>query len=96
MDRSWLVCAVGNSAATRGRFGKNINLTPQIFEIRKRQVDRGKANIRDFVDLAREMGVRIERCYAVNRSGTPRETNPGSGLANLFAIQAVFLLGEPA
>ncbi len=52
--------------------------------------------IRDFVDLAREMGVRIERCYAVNRSGTPRETDPGSGLANLFAIQAVFLLGEPA
>jgi methionine biosynthesis protein MetW len=49
--------------------------------------------IRDFVGLADEMGIRIERCYAVGASGTSREVNPASSSANLFAVQAVFLLG---
>ncbi len=48
--------------------------------------------IRDFVELVREMNVGIERCFAVKRSGTYREMDPESTAANLFAIQAVFLL----
>jgi methionine biosynthesis protein MetW len=49
--------------------------------------------IRDFVDLVRNMNIRIERCYAFNPKSTYRQIDPDSGLANLFAVQAVFLLG---
>lgn len=48
--------------------------------------------IRDFVDLARDMGIGIERCFAVTASGATREVNPSSAFVNLFAVQAVFLL----
>jgi methionine biosynthesis protein MetW len=48
--------------------------------------------IRDFVTLAREMGIEIERCFAVGASGTSRKVDPSSASANLFAVQAVFLL----
>ncbi|TWA74532.1 methionine biosynthesis protein MetW [Azospirillum brasilense] len=47
--------------------------------------------IRDFVVLAEEMGIRIERCMIVNRAG--RVTGHAhSGLANLLGEQGVFLL----
>jgi methionine biosynthesis protein MetW len=49
--------------------------------------------IRDFVDLARKLDIRIERCFALNPKSTYREINPDSGWANLTAVQAVFLLG---
>ncbi|MDH3240793.1 MAG: methionine biosynthesis protein MetW [Alphaproteobacteria bacterium] len=49
--------------------------------------------IRDFVALADDMGIPIERCYAVGASGTSRQVDPASASANLFAVQAVFLLG---
>ncbi len=49
--------------------------------------------IRDFVGLAEEMGIPIEKCFAVRASGATREVDPQSSLANLFAVQAVFLLG---
>lgn len=49
--------------------------------------------IRDFVDLARELGTDIERCFAVRASGRYREIDPSSAAANLFAVQAVFVLG---
>lgn len=48
--------------------------------------------IHDLVDLVREMDVTIEHCYAVDRSGSYREVDPSSSMANLFAVQAVFLL----
>lgn len=47
--------------------------------------------IKDFVVLAEEMGIRIERCMIVNRTG--RVTGHAhSGLANLLGEQGVFLL----
>lgn len=47
--------------------------------------------IRDFVVLAEEMGIRIERCMIVDRAG--RVTGHAhSGLANLLGEQGVFLL----
>lgn len=49
--------------------------------------------IRDFVDLARDMGIDIERCFVVGASGRDREIDPSSTYANLFAVQAVFVLG---
>ena len=49
--------------------------------------------IRDFVGLLHEMNIDIERCFAVRASGAHREINPSSAVANLFAVQAVFLLG---
>ncbi|MFM2128580.1 MAG: hypothetical protein RL477_126 [Pseudomonadota bacterium] len=48
--------------------------------------------IRDFVDLATKIDVRIERCFALNARGAYREIDPGSRWANLTAVQAVFLL----
>lgn len=48
--------------------------------------------IGDFVDLADVMGVTIERCFAVYRSGAYRDVAPKSRVANLAAVQAVFLL----
>ena len=49
--------------------------------------------IRDFVGLARAMGIRIERCLVVRKSGAPREVDPEGAGANLLGVQAVFLLG---
>jgi methionine biosynthesis protein MetW len=49
--------------------------------------------IRDFVALARDMNVRIEKCFVVGPKGSYRQTDPDSCTANLFAAQAVFLLG---
>lgn len=47
--------------------------------------------IKDFVVLAEDMGIRIERCMIVN--GTGRVTGHAhSGLANLLGEQGVFLL----
>ncbi|MFC5353850.1 methionine biosynthesis protein MetW [Azospirillum himalayense] len=47
--------------------------------------------IKDFVVLAEEMGIRIERCMIVNDTG--RVTGHAhSGLANLLGEQGVFLL----
>ncbi len=48
--------------------------------------------IRDFVGLAEEMGIDIEKCFAVRASGAYREVDPSSATANLFAVQAVFVL----
>lgn len=48
--------------------------------------------IRDFVDLTEEMEIGIERCFAVSASGRYREIDPASAYANLFAVQAVFVL----
>jgi methionine biosynthesis protein MetW len=50
--------------------------------------------IRDFVALTDEMGIRIERCFAVRASGAYREVDPASSAANLFAVQAVFVLAQ--
>ncbi len=49
--------------------------------------------IRDFVDLVDELDIDIEKCFAVRASGAYREINPSSAVANLFAVQAVFVLG---
>lgn len=50
--------------------------------------------IRDFVGLTEEMGIDIEKCFAVRASGAYREVDPASAAANLFAVQAVFVLGS--
>ncbi len=48
--------------------------------------------IRDFVALGREMDLHVERGLALNGEGRPLSLDPAGGLANLLAVQAVFLL----
>jgi len=48
--------------------------------------------IHDFVALCEELNVAIERCYTVSAAGGIREIAPKSSAANLFGLEAVFLL----
>lgn len=48
--------------------------------------------IRDFVTLARDMKLTVERGLALDGSGRPMKLDPTGGLANLCAEQALFLL----
>ncbi|MBM3565397.1 MAG: methionine biosynthesis protein MetW [Alphaproteobacteria bacterium] len=51
-------------------------------------------SIRDFVALADELGLRVERSIALNESGAPRRIGGGFFTANLLGQQAVFLLAK--
>ena len=51
------------------------------------------STIKDFVTLCQQLGITIERCHSVARSGKTHEVRPSSGYANLLGHQAVFLLG---
>lgn len=51
--------------------------------------------LRDFVDLCRDMGVRIEKGFAVGSQGTVQPIDPTGRLANLVSEQAVFVLTRP-
>jgi methionine biosynthesis protein MetW len=51
--------------------------------------------VRDFVDLAAEMGVEIERNVTLDRNGQPFALNPRGSLANLLAEQGLFMLSRP-
>jgi methionine biosynthesis protein MetW len=48
--------------------------------------------IRDFVEMARDLGITIERGLAVDRSGRARGVGGTGTIANIFGEQAVFLL----
>lgn len=48
--------------------------------------------IRDFVTLAREMNLHVERGLALDGNGRPMSVNATGALANIMAEQAVFLL----
>jgi methionine biosynthesis protein MetW len=48
--------------------------------------------IRDFVTLAREMNLHVERGLALDGEGRPMGVNATGALANILAEQAVFLL----
>ncbi len=48
--------------------------------------------IRDFVEMARELNITIERGLAVDRSGRSRGVGGTGTIANIFGEQAVFLL----
>lgn len=48
--------------------------------------------IRDFVALAREMNLHVERGLALNGKGRPMDVTATGALANIMAEQAVFLL----
>ncbi|MCK5276510.1 MAG: methionine biosynthesis protein MetW [Alphaproteobacteria bacterium] len=48
--------------------------------------------IRDFVTLARDMNLHVERGLALNGKGRPMGVNATGALANILAEQAVFLL----
>lgn len=48
--------------------------------------------IRDFVILGREMNLLVERGLALNGEGRPLGLDPAGAVANLMAVQAVFLL----
>ncbi len=48
--------------------------------------------IRDFVILGREMNLLVERGLALNGEGRPLGFDPAGAVANLMAVQAVFLL----
>ena len=48
--------------------------------------------IRDFVALARDMNLHVERGLALNGKGRPMGVNATGAMANILAEQAVFLL----
>ena len=48
--------------------------------------------IRDFVALCGELGIAVERSLTLDRAGQPFTLDPGGGIANLLAEQALFLL----
>ena len=50
--------------------------------------------IRDFVELAREVGATIERSVALDGAGRPLKVNMAWWVWNLFGEQAVFLLSR--
>jgi len=82
--RNRLQFALGGRVPFKENPGENWYDTPNIHP----------CTIRDFVGLAKEMGINIEKCFAVRASGAYREVDPWSAAANLFAVQAVFVLGS--
>ncbi len=50
--------------------------------------------IKDFVALCRELDIRIEKRFALNHQGSLAGRLSTGALANLFAEQAVFVLGK--
>ena len=48
--------------------------------------------VRDFVTLARDMNLHVERGLALNGKGRPMAVNATGAMANIMAEQAVFLL----
>ncbi|SEH29000.1 methionine biosynthesis protein MetW [Magnetospirillum fulvum] len=52
--------------------------------------------IRDFLDLCREMNVRVEKAIALDRDGRVLPLPRAAGIANLFADQALFVLSRDA
>ena len=50
--------------------------------------------IADFVALAHELGIRIERSVSIDRRGRTRRSGTPRALANLIDEQAIFLLGK--
>jgi len=48
--------------------------------------------IKDFVALCDELGITVERSLTLDRAGQPFTLDPGGGIANLLAEQALFLL----
>jgi methionine biosynthesis protein MetW len=81
--RNRLQFALGGRVPFRENSGESWYDTPNIHP----------CTIRDFVTLTEEMGIDIEKCFAVRASGAYREVDPASASANLFAVQAVFVLG---
>jgi methionine biosynthesis protein MetW len=50
--------------------------------------------IKDFVALADEMGIKIERQVVLDHTGSPRPIQPGTGRGNLSGEVAIFLLSR--
>ena len=48
--------------------------------------------IKDFLESCKELGVTVERSVALNREGRVRRIRSSPFLANLFGVEAVFLL----
>jgi len=52
--------------------------------------------IRDFLDLCRELNVRVEKSIALDRDGRVLPLPRAAGITNLFADQALFVLSRDA
>jgi methionine biosynthesis protein MetW len=50
--------------------------------------------IRDFLDLCRDLGIRVERSIPLDRSGQTMTIPSCEGIANLFADQGLFILSR--
>jgi methionine biosynthesis protein MetW len=50
--------------------------------------------VRDFLDLCRELGIKVERSIALDRDGRALPLPSCQGLANLFAEQGLFVLSR--
>jgi methionine biosynthesis protein MetW len=48
--------------------------------------------IKDFIEMCARLGISIERSISLNRKGRIRRINSGPLMANLFGVQAVFVL----
>jgi methionine biosynthesis protein MetW len=90
------VISITNGGYWRNRlrfaFGGRVPFTETLEENWYDTANIHPCTIRDFVSLLDEMDITIERCFAVLASGTHRKIDPLSTHANLFAVQAVFVL----
>jgi len=50
--------------------------------------------IRDFIELSGTLGAKVERAIALDRRGHPHDVGGRATFANLFGLQAVFLLAR--
>jgi methionine biosynthesis protein MetW len=76
------------SLAWKGRMPVTENLPHQWYETPNIHF----CTIRDFIALAREMNLHVERGLALNGYGRPMDVTATGALANIMAEQAVFLL----
>ncbi len=76
--------------ALRGRMPRNDTLPHTWYDTPNIHL----CTITDFLELCSEMGIQIERSHVLDSWGVPRKIGPSKLLANLFGVQAVFLMRQ--
>lgn len=75
-------------------FGGRMPTTPTLSDAWFNTPNIHLCTIRDFIDLCKKMGIRIEEGFALDALGRQRRFTATSGLANIFSEQALFVLAR--